>query len=75
MKALIAHAPPSRIGKRFIAEALLSQLPEADRVALGRLLLISITDPALFAALSVAARDIETAALRLARAGFEGECK
>jgi hypothetical protein len=63
-----------RIGKRFIAEALLSQLSEADRVAIGRALLISTSDPALFVDLSAAARDVETAALRLARGGFEREC-
>ncbi|MBN2631591.1 MAG: hypothetical protein JXR75_13755 [Rhodobacteraceae bacterium] len=74
MMALIAHAHPSRIGKRAIAEALLSQLSQADRVAVGRQLLISTTEPALFAALSAAARDVETAALRLARADFEKEC-
>lgn len=64
-----------RPSKRLIAEALLSRLPESDRLEVGRSLLISITDPALFADLSVAARDTETAALRLARAGIERECQ
>lgn len=74
MMALIAHAHPSRIGKRFIAEALLSQLSDADRLAVGRALILSTQDPALFAQVSAAARDIETVALRLARQGFEKEC-
>lgn len=64
-----------RPSKRLIAEALLSLLSQSDRLEVGRSLLISITDPALFADLSVAARDTETAALRLARAGIERECQ
>ncbi len=63
------------ITKRSIAEALLSRLPQSDRLAVGRALLISTTEPALFADLSAAARDVETAALRLSRAGFERECQ
>lgn len=63
------------VTRRTVAEALLSRLPQSDRLEVGRSLLISITDPALFADLSVAARDTETAALRLARAGIERECQ
>lgn len=64
----------SLISRRMIAEALLSGLSPAERIAIGRELLITTTNPALFADLSAAARDIEAAALRLARIGFEREC-
>lgn len=63
------------ISKRSIAEALLAHLSQSVRLEVGRSLLISTTDPALFDDLSVAARDVETAALRLSRAGFERECQ
>lgn len=75
MIAHIAHVHPGRLGKRVIAEALLSQVSQAGRLAVGRALLTSTTDPALFAELSAAAQDVETAALRLSRAGFERECQ
>ena len=54
--------------------ALAAALPEADRIALLRDLVSTIHDPAQFAALSAVGRDIEAAALRLARIGFEREC-
>lgn len=54
--------------------ALAAALPEPDRIALLRDLLSTIHDPAHFAALSALARDIEAAALRLSRIGFEREC-
>lgn len=63
------------ITRRSIAEALLSQLPQSVRLAVGRALLTSTTDPALFADLSAAAQDVETAAVRLSRTGFERECQ
>lgn len=63
------------VTRRTIAEALLSGLSQSVRLEVGRSLLISTTDPALFDQLSVAARDVETAALRLSRAGFERECQ
>ena len=69
-----ANVLPRRIGKRAIAEALLSQLSQADRLAVGRALLISTSDPALFVDLSTAARDVEAAALHLAREAFSKEC-
>lgn len=72
--ALIAQMPARRIGKRAIAEALLSQLSDADRLAVAHRLILSTEDPALFADVSTVARDAETVALRLSRQGFEEEC-
>lgn len=63
-----------RVSKATIARALLDRLPDADRIAIGRELLTSTSDPALFPSLLGAARDVETAAVRLARVGFETEC-
>lgn len=74
MIALIAHLFPSPAGKRALAEMLLSRLPQADRIAVGRELLISTSDPALLADLSEAASDAETTAIRLTQAVLEQEC-
>lgn len=65
----------THLSKRAIAEALLSGVSQSDRLAVGRALLISTTDPALSADLSAAARSVETTALQLSRACFERECQ
>ena len=63
-----------RFSVATIARALLERLPDADRIAIGRELLTSTTDPALSPSLLGAARDVAAAAVRLAQVGFETEC-